>query len=54
MVIRDYMVTTVICYCYQVDDDEPEEDAPLEKRKKMFTKERKAAYIVYLCNSSEQ
>lgn len=23
----------------QVDDDEPEEDAPLEKRKKMFTKE---------------
>jgi len=35
--------------CGQADDEEVEEDAPLEKRKKMFTKECKTAYIIFYC-----
>jgi len=32
-------------FCCQVDEDEAEEDAPLEKRKKMFTKECEFAQL---------
>jgi len=42
--IKNTAQTNVFVY-YQVEDDEAEEDAPLEKRKKMFTKECKPAFI---------
>ena len=40
----DVIAALILVVCDQVDDDEAEEDAPLEKRKKMFTKECKTAF----------
>ena len=36
------------CRIYlQIEDEDIEEDVPLEKRKKMFTKERKSDYKIF-------